>query len=437
MQIKIPKDHATERKVLGAILSEQEALEVAISILSESDFDNKSNRTIFKTALDLDARGEPVDIVTVSVALGQNLKAVGGDDYLAGLLDEIATTRNIETHCEIIKNVSTLRKLIVFSNEMLKKATDERQNAVELIQDLSESLYKITTENGGKEIDMSDGLLEVMQMIDDAKIKGVDVGIPTGYKQLDKLLGGGLQTGLILLAARPSMGKTAFAMNIARNAAQQGYKVGVFSLETNPNQLILRMIAIDARVNNLLLKTGQLQESEWGKVTWSANKLEKYKIYFDKKYDIKTSELKSKIQYMKRRYNIDLVIIDYLQLIKHPTAENKNNAVGETSRLLKCLAEEIDIPILCLSQLNREVETRRNKRPMLADLRDSGSLEQDADVVMFIYRPKIYGFSTGNEAEIIVAKHREGPVGYIEFVFIDEWASFEEKAIQEDEIDKF
>jgi replicative DNA helicase len=429
-----PQNLEAERACLGSMLLDKEAIEVAIDILSEEDFYSEQHRIIFKTLLELYGRSTPVDIVTLTDSLrgSGELDSAGGVGYVSSLLDETPTSANAEYYAKIIEQKSLLRKLIRASSNAISLCYDADQDAYEIVDEAEKLIFDVTERKGVR------GYFPISEVIKDS-ITAIEklfhrgdnyTGIPSGFKELDDLTSGFQRSEFIVVAARPSVGKTAFALNIAQNVAiQQGLKVAVFSLEMSKEALMQRMLCSEARIDSQRLRKGLLRTEEWGPLTTAAGKLSEATIFIDETPGISDMQLRAKARRIQSRHGLDLVIVDYLQLMSSiRKKEGRTQEISEISRSLKALARELSIPVVALSQLSRAVETRgRDKRPILSDLRESGAIEQDADVVIFLYRDELYNPQSDREgiAEIIIQKQRNGPTGTIELKFFKEFTRFE------------
>ena len=435
--------------VLGGILLENQALNKALEILTPDDFYRESHRKIFQTLIELSERGEPADLVTLSAALQQNggLDAVGGASYLGTLVDYVPTAANIIYYCRLVKEKAMARHLIEVATEIATRGYEGGD--MESTLDWAEkSIFDITGMKtrpsyfSTKEI-LKDTFKAIEKLYDR---KELVTGVPTGFFDLDQMTAG-LQGGdLIIIAARPSMGKTAFVLNLVENATVHAKTVTpsiVFSLEMSKEQLVQRMLCSIAKVDASRLRTGHLGESDWPKLTNGAGFLSEAPIYIDDTPAISILELRAKCRRLKADKGLGLIVVDYLQLMRGHNAENRQQEISEISRSLKALAKELNVPVIALSQLNRSLENRTDKRPIMADLRESGAIEQDADVIMFIYREAVYceackkrdnSCEKGHEkdAEIVIGKQRNGPIGTVNLTFRGEYTRFENQSRRDD-----
>lgn len=436
--------------VLGGVLLENEALNRALEILRPDDFYRESHRKIFETLIGLSEKGEPADLVTLSAALQQQqlLERVGGSVYLATLVDYVPTAANISYYARLVKEKAIARQLINVATEIASKGYEGKE--VEQTLDWAEkSIFEISEMKAKpsyfstKEI-LKDTFKAIEKLYDR---KELVTGIPTGFTDLDNMTAG-LQPGdLVILAGRPSMGKTAFCLNMVEYAAvhaAQPTPTIVFSLEMGKEQLVQRLLCSVAKVDASRLRTGHLGDSDWPKLTSGAGILSEAPIYIDDTPSISILELRAKCRRLKADKGLGLVVIDYLQLMRGHNAESRQQEISEISRSLKALAKEIKVPVVALSQLNRSLENRTDKRPIMADLRESGAIEQDADVIMFVYRDSVYcdvckkrdgSCDKGHDkdAEVIIGKQRNGPIGTVKLTFRGEFTRFENQARRQDE----
>ena len=429
-----PQNLEAERACLGSMLLDKEAIEVAIDVLTDEDFYSEQHRIIFRTLLELYGRSTPVDIVTLTDYLrgSGELDSAGGVGYISSLLDETPTSANAEYYAKIVEQKSLLRKLIRASSGAISLCYNTEKDAYEIVDEAEKLIFDVTERKGVR------GYFPISEVIKDS-ITAIEklfhrgdnyTGIPSGFKELDDLTSGFQKSEFIVVAARPSVGKTALALNIAQNVAiQQRLKVAVFTLEMSKEALMQRMLCSEARIDSQRLRKGLLRTEEWGPLTTAAGKLSEATIFIDETPGISDMQLRAKARRIQSRHGLDLVIVDYLQLMSSiRKKEGRTQEISEISRSLKALARELNIPVIALSQLSRAVETRgRDKRPILSDLRESGAIEQDADVVIFLYRDELYNPHSDREglAEIIIQKQRNGPTGTIELKFFKEITRFE------------
>jgi len=441
-----PHSDEAEVSVLGAMMLEKDAVAKALQHLDHTAFYKEAHQLIFRAMSELFNDAEPVDQVSVIERLKRNklLETVGGAYYITGLVEATPSAANIEYYARTVLDCSILRKLIVTSNEIQAQAYEARESALELLDNAEQRIFALAErglKGGFKQFESI--LNKAFEHIDRIHSrKGLTTGVPSGLVELDQLTSGFHPGELIILAGRPGMGKTALALTIARNAAlDYNYPVGVFSLEMADYQLALRILCAEARVDSHLVRTGRLHKDQWAKLSTLTGRLHKAPLYIDDSPVLTMMDIRAKARRLKAEHDIQLLIIDYLQLIKGHKAENRQQEITEISRSLKALSKEVDVPVIALSQLSRAVEGRADKKPQLSDLRESGSLEQDADVVLFIYRKAFYEKGRGAapeedelNAEILVAKQRNGPQGNVEVIFIDRYTRFENKVSDRAEV---
>jgi replicative DNA helicase len=426
-----------EMAVLGAMLLEKEAIAKALEVLDETAFYKPAHISIFKAMIGLFERSEPVDLITLSEELRRRgeLEKIGGEYYLTELTTKVTSAANVEYHAHIVLEKALMRQLIATSSEAINRAYSDTEDALDLLDQAEQRIFDISEQRMKKTfISMNTAVHSTMELLQGihGKHNGV-TGVPSGFSDLDNLTGGFQKSDLIIVAGRPSQGKTALVLSIARNAAVLHDKsVGFFSLEMSSQQLVMRLICAEARVDAHKVRTGRLPEDEWRKLSTSVGRLYKAKIFIDDTPALGILELRAKARRLKAEHNIDFIVVDYLQLMQGPkAAQSREQEISAISRSLKALAKEINVPVLALSQLNRAVENRSDKRPALADLRESGAIEQDADVVMFVHRPEMYGIQeeggepTEGLAQIIVGKQRNGPTDTVKLSFIKQYARFE------------
>ncbi len=430
-----PHSLEAEQSVLGALILDREAINTAAEVIRPDDFYKSGNREIYETILTLFNRNEPVDLITLSEELKNRgtLDGVGGMLYLADLSNIVATTANVKYYCNIVEEKSTLRRLIKSCDNVIGKSYESAEDVNAIIESAEKSIFDIT-QGRDKEgfAPLNEVLLESFAQIEErAAHKGNLTGLTTGFTDIDYKLSGLQKSDLILLAARPSMGKTALGINMAVNAAlDAGARVAIFSLEMSKEQLVQRMIASVAHVDLGKIISGQLNEQEWLEIINSMGPLSKAEIFIDDTAGISLLEMRAKARRLALEKGLDLIVIDYLQLMElDGRQENRQQEISAISRGLKALAKEIDCPVISLSQLSRAPELRSDHRPILSDLRESGAIEQDADVVMFLYRDEYYHEDSElrNIGELIIAKHRNGPTGNVELVWKGEFTKFVNK----------
>jgi replicative DNA helicase len=438
-----PQNIEAEQCVLGGILIEDGALLKVIEILKPEDFYKEAHRIIYSTILDLFERNEPQDLVTLHNALKSKgrLDDVGGPVYLAELAEAVPVASNIDYYARIVRDKAVLRRLIQKSSDIATLCYEEAGDIDEILESAESAIFELTQSKINPSFNSLREILKssIKRVEDLYERKELITGVPSGFTELDKLTAGFQPSDLIIIAGRPSMGKTAFALNIAQHAAvDNGIPVAIFSLEMSKEQLALRMLCAEAMVDAHKVRTGFLSRDDWPKLLSAANNLSQAPIYIDDTPAMSVLEVRAKARRLKSEHDIGLIVVDYLQLMQgRGGAERREQEISEISRSLKAMAKELDAPVIALSQLNRKVEDRPNKRPQMADLRESGAIEQDADVIAFIYRDEVYNRSEDNpkrgKAEIIVAKQRNGPTGTVMLAFVGKYSSFGNLA-EEDEI---
>lgn len=439
--LKVPPHNLeAEQAVLGGVLLNNDAMNQLMDILSPDDFYREAHSTIFDGMVHLYNESEPIDVITLSETLTRKsqLEKIGGIDYLAVLVQSVSTSAGIVYHAEIIRASSVRRQLISECSNISELCFQEQEDAEGLLEKAEQTIFNIA------ESQIKEGFQSLRQIVK-GSIKKVEkagesegflTGLTSGFEYLDRLTAGLQPSDLIIVAGRPSMGKTALALNIGYNAAKKTKKgIAVFSLEMSRQQLGIRLLGFESRIDATRLRTGRLKKDEWQELIDSADRLSEIPIHIDDSSAISVLEMKAKCRRLKKRGELGLVIVDYMQLIQgRRSAESRQLEMSEISRGLKGLAKDLDIPVMALSQLNRKVEDRPNKRPQLADLRESGAIEQDADVIVFIYRDEVYNpqsEESQNIAEIIIGKQRNGPTGSFKLTFLKELTRFE-NFIQDD-----
>jgi replicative DNA helicase len=434
-----PHSLEAERAVLGAILLERESLPKAVELLKPSDFYTEGHRKIFDTMLALFERNEPVDLLTLSEELRRRaeLDGVGGPAALAALVEEAATAAHLLAYSAIVREKALLRDLIRIATEIISQSYEGREDVEKVLDDAERLIFQISERRmQGSAVPVRAILKDTFEHIERLYERKEHVtGLATGFHDLDQLTSGFQPSDFIIIAGRPSMGKTAFAMNIAKYAGTEHRKrVLVLSLEMSKEQLVQRLLCAEARVDSHKVRTGYLEPRDWTRMTHAAGKLAEAPIYIDDSPALSVLEARAKARRMKAEHGLDLIVIDYLQLMRGRNPENRQQEISEISRSLKALAKELVVPVVALSQLSRAVEARQTKEPLLSDLRESGALEQDADVILFVYRPERYGLQSDdgeNVAQILIGKQRNGPTGNVKLTFIPEYASFENLATRQ------
>ncbi|MFR8103553.1 MAG: replicative DNA helicase [Clostridia bacterium] len=428
-----PSDIEAEQAVLGSMLTDKDAVISAIEVLKPEDFYREDNKAIYEAILSLYNRAEPVDIITLKSELATQgkLEQVGGLEYLAELPEKVPTTANVEKYIKIVEEKAILRNLIKTANEIISLGYDPTQEVENIMDAAEKKIFDIMQSKNQKGYSpMKDILVDTFSQLEKLyNQKEPITGVPTGFADLDYKTAGLHESDLILIAARPAMGKTAFALNIATNAAVRAkVPVAVFSLEMSKEQLVNRILCSEAMVDSNKVRTGRIEEGDWVKLAGAIGPLSEADIYVDDTPGISVMEIRAKCRKLKLEKNIGLVVIDYLQLISASGKRggSREQEISEISRSLKILAKELNVPVIALSQLSRAAEQRPDHRPMLSDLRESGAIEQDADIVMFLYRDDYYNEDSEkkNIAEIIIAKHRSGSTGTVELLWLGNYTKF-------------
>jgi len=434
-----PQNLEAEQSVLGAVLLDNSAMAKAMEVLTEEDFYRTAHRKIFQAMLDLSEQGEVIDQITLTEHLkeGGQLEAIGGAAYLAELVQMVPSAANVKYHSKIVRDKALLRGLITASTDVITRGYEGQATVDELLDFAERSVFGLAQDRLGRTFAPLKAVIkESLELVDRlSKKKERVTGVPTGFEELDELTAGLQPSDLVVIAGRPSMGKTSLALGMAQHAAiRAGRVVGIFSLEMSNAQLVLRMLSSEACVDSHALRTGKLQKEDWWRLAEAAGRLENAPIYVDDSGSLTVQQMRGKARRLKAEHGLDLIIVDYLQLMQgRGDAESRQQEISDISRSLKALAKELDVPVLALSQLSRAVESRKPPIPMLADLRESGAIEQDADVVMFIYRDEVYEPETEKKgiADVLVRKHRNGPTGDRQLVFLDKYAKFENLAKHE------
>jgi replicative DNA helicase len=427
-----PYNLEAEQAVLGAILLDNTAIHKALEIFDPEDFYRKSHQKIFQAMLDLLDRGDAIDLLLLRDELDRRkeLDEIGGPAYLAALVDQVPTAANIEFHAKIVHEKAIGRNLLNASIEIATRCYDDSEDVNVILEDAEQKIFAISE---GKikrgftplSVIVKEGYERIEEL---AERKSLVTGVPTGFIELDYMTAGLQPSDLIIIAARPSMGKTSLCLNIAQHiGVKEKIPTAIFSLEMSKEQLGVRLLCAEARLNSHDVRIGKIQDGDWERLAHASEVLSAAPIYIDDTPAITILEMRAKAKRLMLEKGLGMVIVDYLQLMQTRTRhENRQQEITEISRSLKALSKELDVPVIALSQLSRAVEQRTDKRPVLSDLRESGSIEQDADVVMFIYRPEIYGIEGAEGlAEIIIGKQRNGPVGTIQLAFIKEYTRFE------------
>ena len=431
-----PQNISAEQAALGSMLLQEDAVLHGVDILRPEDFYKKSHQIIFKCILELFEKSRGVDLVTLTEELNRInlLEEIGGVTYLTNLINSVPTAANIEYYIKIIEEKSILRNLINSATKIISMGYEEKEDAKILLDKAEHLIFEVSGRNLGQ------SFVPIKELITDSYEKIEDLyhreefitGVSSGFDEFDEITTGFQPSELIVIAGRPGMGKTAFCMSIAQYASiSKNIPVAIFSLEMSKSQLVQRMLCSEARIDAQNLRKGRLAEKDWAPLSNAAGRLASAPIFIDDTAGITCLEIKAKARRLKAQYNLGLVIIDYLQLISSSgRIENRQQEISEISRSLKGLARELNVPVIAVSQLSRAVEQRIERRPRLSDLRESGAIEQDADLVVFIYREEYYKPKTEKKgiAEVIISKQRNGPTGKVELTFVKEYAKFENLA---------
>ncbi|MDG2303899.1 MAG: replicative DNA helicase [Candidatus Binatia bacterium] len=436
-----PQSIEAEEAVLGGILVDNRALDQAIESLNAEDFYREAHRRIFLALIDLDERGEPADVITITEALKRrgDLEAVGGASSVAELVDRTATASNVGFYAKIVRDKSILRRLVEAGSDIAQRASLGAADVGELLDQAEQGVLDIANRRMRPFARLEEIIVTTVGQIEEMyKNPEALTGIPTGLIELDKLTAGFQPADLIILAGRPSMGKSALATNIAQYAAANtGKAVGLFSLEMSKESLVMRMLCGTARIDSNKIRTGTLTDEDFPRLAMAAGQLADLPFFIDDTPGLSALELRAKARRLKRENGgIGLIVVDYLQLMQaHRQVDNREQEISMISRSLKALAKELEVPVLALSQLNRAVESRADKRPMMSDLRESGAIEQDADVIAFVYRDDFYNKASPDQgvAEVIIAKQRNGATGTARLAFRKEFTSFENLSSRDDD----
>ncbi|WP_336787768.1 replicative DNA helicase [Paenibacillus sp. MMO-177] len=429
-----PQNLEAEQAVIGAILLQSEALITAMERLRSEDFYSVPHQHIYEAMVELGESGQPVDLITLTAYLQdrQLIEEIGGVSYLAKLASAVPTAANVDYYAQIVEEKSMLRRLIRTATNIVSDGYASTDEVGILLSDAERKILEISNRRSSSGfISIRDVLMEVFEKVETLyNQKGAGTtGIPSGFVDLDKMTAGFQRSDLIIIAARPSVGKTAFALNIAQNVGVRAREtVAIFSLEMSAAQLVQRMVCAESNVDATRMRTGQLEGDDWEKLTMAIGALSEANVFIDDTPGITVADIRAKCRRLKKEKGLGMILIDYLQLIqgRGKAGENRQQEVSEISRTLKQIARELEVPVIALSQLSRGVEQRQDKRPMMSDLRESGSIEQDADIVGFLYRDDYYDKESEkkNIIEIILAKQRNGPVGTVELVFLKQFNKF-------------
>ncbi len=426
-----PHSIDAEESVLGAVLLSADAANIALEKLHVEDFYKPAHQQIFEVISSLYNANEPIDAVTVSEGLRRTgaLERMGGIDVLTTLIDTVPTTSNVDYYASIVEEHALRRRLMRVGGDIGVLAADMADPIEQVVDKAEQSVFAIAERRVGDGLQEIDSLLgPAIEKAEELQRSGGDVtGISTGFRDLDRKLAGLHPSNLVVVAGRPGMGKTSLALNIAQNVALAGHTVAVFSMEMSREEIVTRMLCSKGRIDSQKLRTGKLTEADFTKLSNAAGALYKQNIFVDDSPGLTVTEIRAKCRRLRRRPGLDLVIVDYLQLMNGTGQENRQQEIAMISRSLKSLARELDVPVVAASQLNRGVEAREDKRPRLGDLRESGAVEQDADVVMFIYRDEYYypdKVESKGVAEVVIAKHRQGSVGRVDMAYLPEFTLF-------------
>lgn len=429
-----PQQIEAEQAVLGAMLISEDAVGEALEILEPDDFYRAAHQSIYRAMREVYEAGQPVDVITVASSLRTRddaLESVGGAEYLADLAGAMPTALHVVQYAQIVREKALLRRIIAAASQIAEAGYSQESPATDVLADAEKVILELSQYQKTRDFThISDVLETTFERIEQLYASDGNItGVPTGYSELDRMTSGFQKSDLIIVAARPSVGKTAFALNVAQNVAvRSGLPVAIFSLEMSKDQLVQRMLCAEAYIDGHKLRNGTLEDEDWPKLSMGVSTLSNSPIYIDDSPGITVPEMRSKLRRLKLEHGLGFVVIDYLQLIhgRRSSGENRQQEISEISRSLKQLARELEVPIVALAQLSRSVEQRQDKRPMLSDIRESGSIEQDADIVAFLYRDDYYDPETDkqNIIEIIIAKQRNGPTGKIELVFLKNYNKF-------------
>lgn len=428
----LPHSIEAEQSVIGSMIMDREAIVIASEILTGEDFYSKQYGVLFDTMVELNDEGRPVDLVTLQDRLKEKdvPPEVSSLEFIRDLITAVPTSANIKYYANIVAEKVTLRKLIKLNEEIANTCYVGKESLEVILEDTEKKVFNLVQKrNAGEFVPIRQVVMNAMDRIEAAsKNKGAVTGIATGFIDLDYRTAGMQPSDLVLIAARPSMGKTAFVLNIAQHVAfKLDHTVAIFSLEMSKEQLVNRLFSLESRVDSQHIRTGQLSDAEWESLIESAGVIGKSNLIIDDTPGISIADLRSKCRKFKLEHNLKMIIIDYLQLMSGSgRSDSRQQEISDISRSLKALARELSVPVLALSQLSRAVEQRPDHRPMLSDLRESGAIEQDADVVMFIYRDDYYNHDTERKdiAEIIIAKQRNGPIGTVELAWLPNYTKF-------------
>jgi replicative DNA helicase len=431
-----PQNVEAEQSILGGILIENDAINKVTEIVTPDDFYRDAHRKIYNALINLTERDEPADLVTLTNELRKlnQLDTIGGASYIASLIDSVPTAANIEYYAKIVKEKAILRKLIQTSTEIITQSYDDRSDVETFVDEAERAIFQISERR------VKPSFYPIREIVKQSfktierlfEKKELVTGVPSGFRELDQKTAGFQPSDLIIVAGRPGMGKTAFCLNIAQYAAiEKKIPIAIFSLEMSKEQLVIRMLCSEARVEGTKLRTGFLIESDWPRLTLAAGNLSEASIFIDDSAALSVLELRAKARRLKAEHGLGMIVVDYLQLMKgRLRAESRQQEISEISRSLKALAKDLNVPVMAVSQLSRRTEERQGMRPQLSDLRESGAIEQDADLILFIYRDEVYNRSEDNpnrgKAEVIIGKQRNGPIGKVDLAFLDKYTTFKD-----------
>jgi replicative DNA helicase len=431
-----PQNVEAEQSILGGILIENDAINKVTEIVTPDDFYRDAHRKIYNALINLTERDEPADLVTLTNELRKlnQLDTIGGASYIASLIDSVPTAANIEYYAKIVKEKAILRKLIQTSTEIITQSYDDRGDVETFIDEAERAIFQISERR------VKPSFYPIREIVKQSfktierlfEKKEMVTGVPSGFRELDQKTAGFQPSDLIIVAGRPSMGKTAFCLNVAQYAAiEKKTPIAIFSLEMSKEQLVIRMLCSEARVEGTKLRTGFLIESDWPRLTLAAGNISEAPIFIDDSAALSVLELRAKARRLKAEHGLGMIVVDYLQLMKgRLRAESRQQEISEISRSLKALAKDLAVPVIAVSQLSRRTEERQGMRPQLSDLRESGAIEQDADLILFIYRDEVYNRSEDNpnrgKAEVIIGKQRNGPIGKVDLAFLDKYTTFKD-----------
>lgn len=429
-----PQNIEAEQSVLGGILIENQAIHRVMEILTPDDFYREAHQKIYHCILDLSERDEPADLITLTNDLRKKdqLDSIGGASYVTFLIDSIPTAANIAYYARIVKEKAVLRRLIDAATNIVTQGYEDREDVEGLLDEAEQAIFQIAENRVRPSFypirEILKSSFKTLEKLYERKEQVT--GIPSGFKDLDEITAGFQPSDLIIVAGRPSMGKTAICLNVAQYAAvERKIPVAIFSLEMSKEQLVLRMLCSEAEVEGTRIRTGFLAESDWPKLTMAAGNLSDAPIFIDDTPALSILELRAKARRLKGEHGLEMLIVDYLQLMRGRTMiENRQQEISEISRSLKALAKELNLPVIAVSQLSRRSESREDKRPQMSDLRESGAIEQDADLILFIYRDEVYNRTEENrgKAEVIIGKQRNGPTGKVVLTFLDKFTAFKD-----------